>query len=70
MRKTIVCRPVNGIMINGELEFLLDDCGKVKVFDGPEQAKSFLIVNGVDVEELRHMSIMDGRIACLPLDID
>jgi len=43
MSKTIVTRPVNGIMINGELEFLLNDSGEIRVFDSPEQAKSFLI---------------------------
>ncbi len=37
MSKAIVGRPVDGITLNGELEFLLDDNGEVKVFDSPEQ---------------------------------
>ena len=50
MNKAIVARPVNGITLNGDLEFLLDDAGEVRVFDSPEGAKSFLIASGVDLE--------------------
>ncbi len=64
MSKAIVGRPVGGITVNGELEFLLDDSGEIRVFDSPEQAKSFLIANGVDAEELRHMTIMEGFVIC------
>ncbi len=64
MSKVIVGRPVDGITINGELEFLLDDSGEVKVFDSPEQARSFLISNGVDKEELRHMTIIESCGIC------
>ena len=59
MGKAIVCRPIDGITVNGELEFLLDDNGEVRLFDNPEEAKSFLIASGVDSEELRHMTIME-----------
>ena len=55
MSKVVVTRPVDGITLNGDLEFLLDDTGEVKVFDSPEGAKSFLIDNGIDAEELRHL---------------
>ncbi len=64
MSKAIVGRPVDGITLNGELEFLLDDSGEIRVFDSPEQAKSFLIANGVDTEELRHMTIMESCGIC------
>ena len=64
MSKAIVARPVNGITLNGDLEFLLDDAGEVKVFDSPEGAKSFLIDNGIDAEELRHMTIMESCGTC------
>jgi len=64
MSKAIVARPVNGITINGELEFLLDDSGEIMMFDSTEQAKSFLIANGVDAEELRHMTIMESCGTC------
>ncbi len=63
MSKAIVARPVNGITINGELEFLLDD-GDIMMFDSPKQAKSFLIANGVDAEELRHITIMESCGTC------
>lgn len=37
MSKAVVARPVNGITLNGDLEFLLDDSGAVQVFDSPER---------------------------------
>jgi len=64
MSKAIVARPIDGITLNGELEFLLDDSGEIMMFDSPEQAKSFLISNEVDTEELRHMTIMESCGAC------
>ena len=60
MSKAVVARPVDGITINTKLEFLLDDDGKVRMFDSPEQAKSFLTAAGVEPEELRHMTIMES----------
>jgi len=68
MSKAIVARPVNGITINGELEFLLDDDGDIMMFDSSEQARSFLIANGVDAEELRHMTIMESCGTCRRCD--
>ena len=53
MSMAVVTRPVNGITLNGELEFLLDDSGAVLVFDSSEQARSFLMGAGVEPEELR-----------------
>ena len=64
MSKVVVTRPVNGITLNGDLEFLLDNTGEVKVFGSPEEAKSFLIASGVDSEELRHMTIMESCGIC------
>ena len=64
MSKAIVAHPVNGITLNGDLEFLLDDAGEVRLFDSPEEAKSFLIVSGFDSEELRHMTIMESYGIC------
>ena len=64
MSKAIVVRPVNGITLNGDLEFLLDDAGEVKVFSSPEEAQSFLIANGVDAEGLRHMTITESCGTC------
>ena len=64
MSRTVVARPIDGITINAELEFLLDDGGKVRMFDSPEEAKLFLVANGVDSEELRHMTIMESCGIC------
>lgn len=64
MSKAVAAHPVNGITLNGELEFLLDDRGAVRVFNSPEQAKSFLAAAGVQPEELRQMTIMESCGAC------
>ena len=64
MKKVVVARPIDGITINAELEFLLDDSGAVRVFDSTEQARSFLTDIGVDSEELRHMTIMESCGTC------
>lgn len=64
MSKAVVARPINGITINSELEFLLDDSGAVRVFVSPEQTKSFLADAGIDPEELRHMTIMESCGTC------
>ena len=64
MSMAVVTRPVNGITLNSELEFLLDDSGAVLVFDSPEQARSFLMAAGVEPEELRHMTIMESCGTC------
>ena len=61
MSRVIAARPVNGITLNGELEFLLDDGGEVRVFDSEEQARDFLIAAGVSSEELRHMVFMEKK---------
>lgn len=41
MSKAVVARPIDGITINTNLEFLLDDDGEVRMFGSPEQAGSF-----------------------------
>ena len=64
MSKAVVARPINGITLNGELEFLLEYGGEVRMFDSPEQAKSFLVSAGVKPEELRHMTIMESCGIC------
>lgn len=60
MGKVVVARLVDGVTLNGELEFLLNDNGEIMIFDSTEQARSFLIANGVDAEELRHMTITES----------
>ena len=64
MGRVAVARPVNGITLNSEWEFLLDDNGEVRLFDSEEQARRFLAAAGIEPEELRHMSFIknyDGR---------
>lgn len=64
MSNVVVSRPIGGITINSELEFLLDDSGSVRVFDSPEQARAFLADAGVGQEELRHMVFMENCGTC------
>lgn len=61
MCKTMVARPINGITLNGELEFLLDDGGEAWTFDSEEQARAFLIAADVGSEELRHMVFIEKK---------
>ena len=64
MNRVVIGRPVEGITLNGELEFLLNDSGVVWIFDSPEQAKEFLIAAGFDPEELHHMTVMESCGIC------
>ena len=64
MSNVVVARPIDGITINSELEFLLDDSGSVRVFDSLEQAKLFLTDAGIGSEELRHMIFMESCGTC------
>ena len=64
MSRAIVDRPVNGIALNDELEFLHDDSGAVRVFDSPEQARLLLTAAGVELEELWQMTIMESCGTC------
>lgn len=64
VNQTVIARPVGGITLNGELEFLLDDNGVIRAFDSPEQARTFLIAAGVGPEELRHMTILESCGTC------
>lgn len=58
--KVVVTRPAEGITINSEIEYLLDDSGEVQMFDSPEQARAFLIAAGIGLDELQHMTIMEA----------
>ncbi|GHV42681.1 hypothetical protein FACS189490_12150 [Clostridia bacterium] len=48
----IVARNLNGISINGELEYLLDDTGNEIVFENQPAAEEFLLRNGFDEDDL------------------
>ena len=43
----MVGRPLNGITVNGGIEYLLNSENKRMIFDSPEDAKNYLIQNGV-----------------------
>ncbi|GHV42785.1 hypothetical protein FACS189490_12490 [Clostridia bacterium] len=50
--KVIVARNINGISINGELEYLLDDTGNEMIFENQPAAEAFLLQNGFDEDDL------------------
>lgn len=46
--RVTVWRPLNGISINGEMEQLLDESKEPMIFANQDEAKSFLIKQGLD----------------------
>ena len=42
-----VCRPLDGITLNTEVEYLLDDDGEIKKFEDIDTAKEWLREHGV-----------------------
>lgn len=55
----MVARPVDGITVNGELEYLLDDVGKPWVFTNQSEAESYLLAHGFDSETLEHLYFVE-----------
>lgn len=51
MSKVVVCRPVDGITINSEMEFLLDDEDCVRIFDNVEDAKKSSLMQAVQMKK-------------------
>ena len=64
MSKVVVCRPVDGITINSEMEFLLDDEDCVRIFDNVEDAKKILSDAGCTDEEMEHMKFLESCGVC------
>ena len=60
----IVGQPVNGISINSELEFLLDNEGAVRCFEDEDAAKAFLKGNGVREEDMMFFTFMESCGIC------
>lgn len=52
MPKVMIARNVNGISINGAVEFLLDEHGDRRLFDNQAIAEGFLLLNGIPMDEL------------------
>lgn len=64
MDKVIIDRPVNGIPINSELEFILDNDGAVQYFDSMQQAKAFLFQHGMTGEDMSFFSFLHSCGVC------
>lgn len=61
--KVAVARPVNGIALNGGLEYLLDESREIRVFHNQPEAEMFLLANGFiseDLEFLYFVEVHDG----------
>jgi uncharacterized protein YuzE len=60
-----VCRPFNGITINEEVEFLIDEDGKIIQFEDVKTAKKWLREHGITEEImafLMFVSVEDGDV--------
>lgn len=64
MSKVIVGRPINGITINEELEFLLNDDDTMLYFDDVGCAKQYLADKGISEEEMEHMKFIESCGRC------
>ena len=64
MSKVVVYRPVDGITLNTEIEYLLNEDDSIMMFDSAEQAKSWLIMQGVTDEELSVMTFLESCGTC------
>lgn len=60
----VVGQPVNGISINHELEFLLNDEGSVKNFECIEAAQAFLKKHGYEDEDMSSFKFMESCGVC------
>lgn len=64
MDKVVVGRPVGGISINSELEFILDSEGSVRYFDSIEQAQDVLRQDGVTEEDMPFFTFLHSCGVC------
>lgn len=55
----IVARPVDGITINEQLEYLLDDDNEPRAFPNQPEAEAFLLAHGIDGETLEHFYFVE-----------
>lgn len=59
-----VCRPLDGITLNTEVEYLLDDAGEIKKFEDVDTAKKWLREHGVTegiMEFFMFVSVENGE---------
>lgn len=59
MPPVMVARPVDGITINEQLEYLLDDSGKPRVFQNQPEAEAFLLAHGFAGEDLEYFYFVE-----------
>ena len=56
----IVGRPISGTALNGE-EYLLDSANNLIVFDSIQDAKDYLLANGILAEELENFNYREDK---------
>ena len=55
-----ISRPINGICLNPD-EYLLDEEGKIKLFESESSARSWLADNGATEEEMEFMKFEEYK---------
>lgn len=56
-----VCRPLEGITINTEVEYVLDDDGEIKEFEDVETAEEWLREHGVTEEIMELLMFVNAE---------
>jgi len=56
-----VCRPLEGITINTEVEYVLDDDGEIKEFEDVETAEEWLKEHGVTEEIMEYLMFVNAE---------
>ena len=57
--QVMVARPVDSIPLNETLEYLLDDCGKPRIFQNQGEAEEFLLSHGFSSGGLEHLYFVE-----------
>lgn len=56
-----VCRPFDGITLNTEVEYVLDDDGEIKEFEDVETAEEWLREHGVTEEIMEFLMFVNAE---------
>ena len=56
-----VCRPLEGISLNTEVEYVLDDDGEIKEFEDVETAEEWLREHGVTEEIMEFLFFVNAE---------
>ena len=56
-----VCRPLEGISLNTEVEYVLDDDGEIKEFEDVETAEKWLTEHGVTEEVMEFLMFVNAE---------